>query len=187
MACVAALPFVVGAGSDDSKKAATSKEIAYHTYAEQVDRVTLIVDSYPARLFQKEKYIPLQIAVGVEGKGPELAVSIDNFTLVDEADEIIAAAPDYGEYSPLQVGNRFETYHRTASRLYTPEGVGDAKIHLSRESYLIDDIYFPAPAKGLQGVLTLTFETEGMDNLVEVRFEVPLKKDKHEKHRSGKD
>ena len=140
--------------------------------------------------------------MGVAGKGPELAVSIDNFTLVDEANEIYAAAPpsylgkepkiirqmyDYGEYSPLQVGSRFETYRRTASRLYTPEGVGDAKVHLDRETYLIDDIYFLAPAKGLQGVLTLTFETEGMDDPVKVNFEVPHKHDKHKNDKSGND
>jgi hypothetical protein len=201
LACVAAMPFLFGADADDSTKPATSKEIAYHTYAETVDRVTVVVDSYPARLFQKEKYIPLQIAVGVDGKGPELAVSIDGFNLVD-GEHVYAAAPasylgkqpqiirqmhDYGTYSPMQVGKDFRFYKRTQSRLYTPEGVGDDNVHLDRETYLIDNIYFLNPSEGLTGVLTLSFETKGMENPVEVRFKVPLKKDKHKQQQKDTD
>jgi len=201
LACVVTMPFLLGADADEAEVPATSKEVAYHTYVETAGRVTVIVDSYPARLFQKEKYIPLQIAVGVTGKGPELTVSIDNFTLVDGEDVYAAAPPsylgkqpqiirqmhDYASYSPMQVGKNFRISKRTPSRLYTPEGVGDAQVHIDRENYLIDSIYFLNPQEGLQGVLTLTFETDGMENPVEVRFKVPLKKDKHKNQQENKD
>ena len=60
-----------------------SKESAYYTFQEKVGRVTLVVSGQLAGLEEARKYVPFQIAVGVEGKGPELEISRYNFELHD--------------------------------------------------------------------------------------------------------
>ena len=51
--------------------------------------------------------------------------------------------------------------------------------HLGHDAYLRDVIFFPTPEPGLAGVMTLQFLTPGMDEPVEVRFEAPIKQNRH--------
>ena len=62
----------------------TSKSLAFATYKERVGRVTVLVGSFPAALSDGEPYIPLQIAVGLRGKGPRVIVTAESFHLIDQ-------------------------------------------------------------------------------------------------------
>jgi hypothetical protein len=57
--------------------------------------------------------------------------------------------------------------------------------HLDRDTYLTDMLFFPNPSEGLGDVLTLQLLTPGMDEAVELRFEVPLKHKKTNKHKKN--
>ena len=168
----------------------TSKSLAFATYKEHVGRVKVIVGTFPAALNDGERYFPLQIAVGVRGKGPELTLTAESFTLVDEdgvvypmatLEEIRAEAGmiQFNEQvfrqNPLNVGGQYVNSRFVISDFYPAVGVQIATIHLSRESYFADAIYFPRPNIGLAGVLTLRIQPSGQDEPIDVRFEVPLK------------
>ena len=64
--------------------AKTSHSLAFATYKERVGRITLLVGSFPAALFDGEPYIPLQIAVGLRGKGKTVVVTAESFHLIDQ-------------------------------------------------------------------------------------------------------
>jgi hypothetical protein len=183
-----------GFASDSSKgKAETSERLAFATFKARVDRVELVVGSLPAAIEEKEEYLPLQIAVGVFGKGPELTITLDSFTLFDAHDQVydmaMASQVDTGlqQYvaqinrnTPLQTGADFQFSQVVVAGFYSPEGVTLDNVHLDRETFMVDTIYFVHPKDGIEGVLTLRLLTEGMDKPVDVRFTVPLK---HKKNR----
>lgn len=179
------------------QQAKTSEELAPSTFKERVDRVELIVGSLPAAIEEQESYLPLQIAVGVFGKGPELSISLANFTVFDErnqeydmamADQVESGLQQYvveiNRNSPLQTGNDFQFSQRVAAGFYSPEGVTLDEVHLDRETYFTDTIYFARPADGVAGVLTLRLLTAGMDKPVDVLFTIPVKKEKKKKAKS---
>jgi hypothetical protein len=189
LVCALALLIAPGLAEDKKKdKPDTSKEIYCGTYSEKAGRVTVVVGSYLTALESAEEFVPLRVAVGVWGKGPELAIGIDSFLLFDGKGDMYSTATTHeigsltgllrqteemARQHPLQTGNVFTNYHRVDSNLYTAEGVGDRYVHVDRETYFEDIIWFPLPANGLEGVLTLPMETEGMEGPVEVRFQVP--------------
>jgi hypothetical protein len=173
----------------------TSQNIGYGAYQATVGRVQLVVGAHAAAISQHEKFIPLQIALAVRGKGPELEVAMARFELVDATGEIIDPAStetmaeqasliqymkEYRQTSPLPIGEQFTGLRKIRSNFYPLEG-GDffVESHLSRDSWLSDVIYFPTPKAGLAGVMTLQFLTPGMDAPVELRFEAPVKQNRH--------
>ena len=72
-----------GAAADKEAKPDTSKEVAYSTYSEKAGRVTVVVGSYQTGMDAQQQFAPVQVAVGAEGRGPELLVKLDSFLLFD--------------------------------------------------------------------------------------------------------
>jgi hypothetical protein len=168
----------------------TSKSLAFATYKEYVGRTNAIVGTFPAALNDGERYFPIQIAIGVRGKGPELTFTSESFNLIDEdgvvypvatLEEIRAEAgmlefnEEVFKQYPLNTGSQYVNNRYVMSDFYPAAGVQIATIHLSRESFFNDVIYFPRPNIGLAGVLTLRIQPSGQDETIDVRFEVPLK------------
>jgi len=186
--CALVLLFAPVSAEDKKDKSDTSKEVAYATYGDKAGRVRVVMSSYLMGLGPEEEFLPMQVAVGVQGKGPELAVGIDAFLLVDgkgdmystattqeigSKDSLIRQTELMVDQNRLNTGNEFTNYHRIKSNMYTAEGTGDRYAHVDRETYFTDVIWFPRPTNGLGGVLTLRMEVEGMEGPVEVRFQVP--------------
>ena len=171
----------------------TSEKFSFATYREQQGRVTMIVDTFHASLHDADEYIPIPLAIGVRGRGPQLVITPESFTLIDGEGKAYPAAAfgelveNYGKLTfdrtvlrqrPLVVGQQFELSLRLDSRFYpaNDEGTRIPRVNLARGTWLSDVIYFPRPAGGLDGVLTLKFEGKGIGDPVLVRFEVPVKR-----------
>jgi hypothetical protein len=174
----------------------TSENIGYGAYQDTTGRVTLVVGAQAAAISQHEKFIPLQIALAVQGAGPELEVAMARFTLIDASGNILDPAStaemakqassiqfmnEFRRTSPLPLGNQFNGLREITSDFYPLQG-GKFFVeeHLSRESWLRDVIYFPTPEAGLVGVMMLQFLTPGMDGAAVVRFEAPVKQNRHQ-------
>jgi hypothetical protein len=186
------LPFSVSGEEPE-----TSKSFAFATYKERVGPMTLLVGSFPAALASEERFIPLQVAVGIRGKDPHLTVSPESFTLIDQ-DGAAYPLASYREVTanqwltdyvrqidaayPLVTGEQFANSERLQSRFFPPLGSRPRieRVHLVRSSYFEDLIYFPRPDLGLRGVLTLRFQADGMAEPIDVRFEIPLKGSKRD-------
>ena len=183
LACATAVAFSLAAAPT------TSKSFAFATYKEEVGRVTILVGSFPAALNDGSRYIPLQIAVGVRGKGGELTITPESFTLLDDEGRAYPMAThrevlDEGRVLfnrsvnrslPLVTGHQFANSRRVSSSFFPVGALRYEQVHLSRANFFKDVIYFPRPDVGLGGVLTLRFKPAGLNEAVDVRFEVPLK------------
>lgn len=194
--------FPIFAGDDEKAgKPDTSKEIGYETFMEKNEHLALVVGTQLAGLSSKEHYLPFPIAVGATGEVQELAITLDSFMLTDaKGDMYTTATPDEvgGKHSlvrqvnemtaaqPLATANLFGFSAPVESHFYTAEGVGDKTVHIARETYFRDTIYFPVPTGGLDGVLTLRIDVEGAEP-VEVRFTVPEIGHKKDHDHSGHD
>jgi hypothetical protein len=168
----------------------TSESLAFATYKEEVGRVTVVVGTFPAALNDGESYTPLQIAVGVRGRGPELTVHRESFVLIDDEgtvyplatreeldghDTLLQLTAELDDAYPLVSAKNFTLSQRVVSDFFPLVGVRYDRIHLSRDSYFKDVIYFPRPHVGLGGMLTLRVHPTGLSAPIEVRLEVPLK------------
>lgn len=182
---VLAAIFATGAIADT-----TSEAFSFYTFRERTDRVTILVDSYPAALHDDERYLPLSVAVGVESPGSSLTFSAESFTLVDPTGKSLpsAAYEDLArEYRrrefdaallrqrPISTGEQFTTSLRVDARFYpsSTEGTRTDRVELAPFTWFRTLIYFPRPASGLDGVFTLRVRAAGMDAPLDVRFRVP--------------
>jgi len=173
-----------------------SKELAYGTYVEKVGRVEIVVGGYLAALDEARDYIPFQYAIGVWGKGPELTVTLQNFQFHDSDGNVYeAATPEqvskdginqmiqaWTKQQPLNTGNHFDNSAVVMSNFYPTVSSAFTDVHLDRETYMRDVIYFPRPKAGLDGEVIFSFFTEGMEEgAVNVCFTLPEMKKKHKK------
>ena len=202
--CLLLASMVLAADQETQPTPETSKSLAFATYEETNGRVVIIVGSMIAGLAATEKYMPLQIAVGTSGKGPQLEVTPDRFQLIDSKGNIYNTvsvhdvsnepgvqqyAKSYSEQNPLQTTLEFSMkIERVASNFYPQDG-GEFYVasYLGRDSYLEDLLFFPNLGDAMEGVLTLQFLTPGMDQAVELRFEIPLKNEKKDKQKKNLD
>lgn len=169
---------------------ATSVRQGFSTYREQNGRLTVMVDGYPASLHEGDAFIPVPIAVGLEGGGPSVALTTESFTLIGTNGRSYAAAAyddlqaHYGKIAfdrevvrqrPIVTGQYFTTYERGESRFYPVPNLQTAisRVHLDRKTWIEDVLYFPKPSDGLRGSLTLRVETPELGGPTEVRFVVP--------------
>jgi hypothetical protein len=202
--CLLFASLSLAADQEAQPSAETSKSLSYATYKETTGRVELVVGSQIAGLAEHEKYTPLQIAVSVNGKGPELEITPDRFQLIDAKGNIYNAvsasdtanepgvleyARQFNQQNPLVTGFDFATdVERVMSNFY-PQVGGDFYVvsHLATDTFLDDLLFFPNPGDALGGVLTLQFLTPGMDAAVMLRFEVPIKNKKSKKKKKNLD
>ncbi len=170
---------------------ATSEGYAYATYRGMTDRLTLLVDSYPAAMHVRDRYIPLAVAVGLSGPGSSVLVTPESFTLLDENGKTYHAVPfaeivqNYPKRQfdasllrsrPMVVGNQFATSLRVQANFYPTlagRGLRIDRIELGPFTWFHTLLYFPRPEGGLHGVLTLRIGGEGLESPVDVRFQVP--------------
>jgi hypothetical protein len=76
-----AVLFATGAWAEEEKK--TSEDLSYATYGESGDRVKVVVSSLAAKIEKPKQYLPLQIAIGLRGDGPEISFTYQSFQLID--------------------------------------------------------------------------------------------------------
>lgn len=172
------------------------EELDYGVYVAQQGRVRVIVGAYLTDLEEARRYIPLQVAVGVDsGEDPELRVGLDDFLLQDAAGNVyefttpgrlqgtellgLVRALDLAE--PLDTAEYFADAELQLTDFYPLMGTGTTDVQLGASSYLRDVIYFPRPKAGLDGELMLSFRAkQGMqDGAIHIRFEPPPLQTKH--------
>ncbi len=192
------LSAVPAGGEEDaaSDKPETSMSVAYGTYGATQGRVSAVVSAYAASFDRSEKHFALQVAVGVGGKGPEITFKQDSFWLVDAqgishqmsapqelANEtsLIDFTDDLESRFPIQLTRTFDFYRRVQSDFYGGDGLRWSNTNLDQDSFFEDTLFFIQPVGGLDGVLTLQVAGEGMEDTLEVKFEVPADKKQYKK------
>ena len=184
----------VAAKKDKNKdKEETSKSFSFATYKAWDDRTIVLVGTLQAAVYEKEAFVPIQIAVGVRRPGPTLKVSAESFELIDR-DGNRYPMPSYEEVltagnllervelarnqNPLVIGQQFANSLPMAASFFPAPGTNIVLpfVELPRETYFQALIYFPQPAGGLEDVLTLRFQAEGLPEPIDVRVKVPLKR-----------
>jgi hypothetical protein len=186
------VPVVVGAAvlALGAAGPTTSEGYAYYTYREMGDRLTVLVDSYPASLHGDDAYVPLSIAVGLSGPGKSVVVTPESFTLLDQDGKAYNPA-SYQEIArnypkrlfddmfmrshPIVVGSQFSTSMRLPADFYPTmvgRGVRMERVELGPFTWFHTVLYFPRPQAGLEGVLTLRISGGG-EPPVDIRFRIP--------------
>ncbi len=177
-----------GAAGGRQNDATLSPTWSADTYRATNDRVELIVDAWPASLRTGQEFVPIPVAVGVRGRSAPIRFHEESFTLVDAAGDEYpmasynAVAERYPMRTfdrtmmagrPLAVGTRFYGLTRVPSRFFPAPGAGTrtTSVELSAFSWFEDVLYFPRPAD-VHGPLTLRLKAAGLEQPVEVRFEV---------------
>lgn len=167
----------------------TSERYGFSTYREEAGRVTVFVDGYPASMGGDARYIPIAIAIAMTKSGKSLAFTPESFTLADAQGRAEPAAgfdelaKNYDKLTydrslirvrPIVVGSYVSDLREIDSRFYPPVNGGTRipRVELGPFTWFNDVLYFPRPAAGLDGVLTLRVAMAGGDP-VAVRFEVP--------------
>ncbi|MBP7145958.1 MAG: hypothetical protein KBD01_00325 [Acidobacteria bacterium] len=168
----------------------TSERFAFATYREDVNRITVLVDAAPAAWNNGEAFIPLHIAVGMDPGRKSVQITPESFRLVDATGKAVAAA-GYQELArgyrrvgydmalirqrPLVVGNLFGTRRVLQANFYpiAQRGLRTEQVELAPGTWFHDVIYFPRPAAGIGGVMTLQLSGNGIEVPIEVRFRVP--------------
>lgn len=186
-ACATRQPMTGQQAADVDRKLSTFAFIEEGTIA------TFIVDTRPTRYREKEKYIPLEIAIANRGV-KRLTLTRESFTLADEnGNRFPCASPkellETYEFLDLDrnlaelngiVFNRFAAMTEYPSK-FSPtrfDRPGEHQIvidsvTLPRYGYLLDMIYFPQPSTGLKGhKFELTMSAPELTDPVFVKFEV---------------
>jgi hypothetical protein len=147
------------------------------------------VDSLSASFHDADRFIPIPVAVGVEGYDGAVTVSPETFSLVDQSGQRYPAAShrEVVEEHPKILFDRrltrsrpvtaqqFVMSRRLPSRFYTSGAERRIPtVHLDAYTWFRDVIYFPRPDSGLGGVLTLRLSGGGIDPPIDVRFRIPL-------------
>jgi hypothetical protein len=166
----------------------TSERYAFSTFREEAGRVTVFADGYPATMGGDAHYIPISVAVALTKSGKSIAFTPESFTLVDAAGQAVPAAGfeelnrNYEKLTydrslvrmrPIVVGSYVSDLRPVDSRFYPPVNGGTRipRVELGPFTWFNDVLYFPRPAAGLGGVLTLRVAMPEGDP-VDVRFEV---------------
>jgi hypothetical protein len=169
------------------------RKLSTFAYIEDGKIATFVVDTRATRYREKDNYIPIEIAIANRGV-KQLTLTRESFTLTDEkggrypcaSPKELLANYDYldldrnlAEVNEI-VFNRFGAmtqYPSKFSPTRRPEvgvpGVVTDTVQLPRFGYLIDMIYFPAPATGLKGhKFELSMSTPELTDPIFVKFEV---------------
>jgi hypothetical protein len=163
------------------------RKLSKFAFIEDGKLVTFIVDTRATRYREKEKYIPVEIAIANRGV-KQLALTRESFTLTDDKGaRYPCASPkellDNYEFLDLDrdlqelpeiVFNRFGAMNPYASRFSPTRSVGSVvtdNVELPRYGYILDMIYFPIPATGLKGhTFELTMTAPELQDPIFVKF-----------------
>ena len=187
-ACASRQPMTGQAAPDVDRKLST------FAFIEEGKLATFIVDTRPTRYREKEKYIPVEIALANRGV-KQLSLTRESFTLTDEnGNRYPCASPkellanydfldldrNLAELSEI-VFNRFGAmtpYPSKFSPTRRPSRVGESTVvtdtvQLPKFGYLLDMLYFPMPGTGLVGhKFELTMSAPELTDPIFVKFEV---------------
>ncbi len=167
----------------------TSESFGANTFRERSDQLTLIVGTNLAAQRLDDLYIPLPIAVGYSGKGPEIKITPESFTLVDAAGHryplagLTSVRQHYPKLTfdrtvlsaqPLIVGLQFETSQRVAANFFPAPngGLRTEHVNLAPFMWFTDVLYVERPLD-MNGVMTLEFKPQGLDRRLAVKVVVP--------------
>jgi len=173
---------------------ALDRKLSTFAFIEQGDLMTLIVDTKATRYRENTPYFPLEIAIANNGLR-QIALTRESFTLIDEAgNRYPAASPkeliegyefldlDRNQLAELEgiIFNKFAAFARYPSMFSPTRGYSRGRSNLVRDlvslpkfGYLLDFVYFPAPAGGLLGKrFELFVDSQQLENPVFVKFEV---------------
>lgn len=181
------------AAKKDKEQEETSKRFSFATYKARDDRTIVLVSTLQAAVFEREAFVPIQVAVGVRGKGPTLKVRAESFELIDRDgnrypmpsyDEVLAAGNLLErvelavDQNPLVIGQQYANSLPVPASFFPAPGTSIVipRVELPRETYFITLLYFPQPAGGLEGVLTVRFQAEGLPEPIDALVKVPLKR-----------
>jgi len=168
-----------------------SDKLSPFNYKEEGRLAMMVVGVDAARFIRKESYFPLFVQVVNRTKGT-FEITREAFTLEDPLGRHYAIAParELAEnYPRLDLDRRLFIQNRQFTAVgvglftyvqstFYPSSSGRAllidQVSLPPQSYMEDVIYFPIPESGLNGVpLRLLFKVKGLDEAIEVVFEVP--------------
>ncbi len=136
------------------------------SYIEDGKLMTIVVNTKVARIRHEEGYMPLELALANKGLAG-VTLTKESFRLVDsEGRSYPAVGADElkRNYKKLTVDRRvgdlisfargrFQTYEQISSN-WTPtfdNGVERPELHLSRNTWAYDYLYFPRPETGVRG------------------------------------
>ena len=170
------------------------RKLSTFAYIEEGKLATFIVDTRATRYRGKDNYIPIEIAIANRGV-KVLTLTRESFTLADEnGNRYPCASPkellenydfldldrDLEELNEI-VFNRFGAMTRYPSN-FSPthfaarqgqSRVVIDRVQLPQYGYLLDMVYFPMPATGLQGhTFELTMTAPELTDAIFVKFEV---------------
>jgi hypothetical protein len=187
-ACATRQPMTGQTAADVDRKLST------FAFIEEGKLATFIVDTRPTRYREKERYIPVEIALANRGV-KQLSLTRESFTLTDEnGNRYPCASPkellanydfldldrNLAELSEI-VFNRFgamTAYPSKFSPTRRPSRAGESTVvtdivQLPKFGYLLDMLYFPMPGTGLVGhKFELTMSAPELTDPIFVKFEV---------------
>jgi len=169
-----------------------SDKLSAFNYKEEGSVAILVAGVEGARFIRKEAYFPLFVQVANRSRGT-FEITREAFTLEDPLGRQYSIAParEVAEnYGRLDLDRRLFQQNRQ----FTANGVGlmtyvrsdfypssarrsllIEQVSLPPHAYMEDVIYFPIPESGLNGVpLRLLFKVKGIEEPIQVVFEVPL-------------
>jgi hypothetical protein len=193
----------VGLQRNPNVAGAYSERLSPYNYREEGSLALMVVGVDAARFIRREPYVPLFVQVANKSK-ITFEISPESFLLEDPVGRRYATAPpgDVASHYPrLDVDWRLFQQNRSITQTYTglytyvrssffPSIARRAllvdHVSLPPRAFMEDVLYFPIPETGLNGVpLRLLFQVKGLDDPIQVVFEVPktlgiLEKDEQE-------
>ena len=170
------------------------RKLSTFAYIEEGKLATFIVDTRPTRYREKERYIPVEIAIANRGVR-QLSLTRESFTLVDEnGNRYPCASPKelLANYEYLDLDRNLAeldgiVFNRVGAMTRYPSNFsptrfssrpGESRVvidslELPKFGYLLDMLYFPMPATGLLGhKFELTMTAPELTESIFVKFEV---------------
>ena len=168
-----------------------SDKLSPYNYKEEGTVARMVVGVEAARFIRKEHYFPLFVQV-VNRSKLTFNITREAFTLEDPLGNQYSMVParELAEgYPRLELDRRLFRDNRqftsVGDGLYTyiqsafypvagPRSLLIDKVTLPPQAYMEDALYFPVPQSGLNGIpLRLLFRVSGLDDPIQVVFEVP--------------
>ena len=202
------VPACVGLQRNPNVVGAYSEKLSPYNYREEGSLVLMVVGVDAARFIRKELFVPLFVQLANKSK-ITFEISPESFILEDSVGRRYGTAPPEevaAKYARLDIDRRMFQQNRSITLTYmslftyvrsdffpsiTRRSLLADHISLPPRSFMEDVLYFPIPETGLNGVpLRLLFQVKGLEEPIQVVFEVPktlgiLEKDENDKDEEG--